>query len=74
MVGERKMSEENNGYVEDITFPPQSSLKLVSHGNVNKPETFYYTWEIKKYCDNLDEAFNLIVEMNKKMKEQFTVQ
>ena len=53
---------------EAVTMPPQSSLKLVSHGQGDK---LYYTWEIKKYCDNLDEAMIDVVTIDKKMKEKY---
>jgi len=51
-----------------VTIPPQSSIKLISHG---KDENTYYTWEIKVYCDNLDLAFDDIKRMDKKMKEAY---
>ena len=68
------MSEEkikNSKEAAAVVFPPQSSLKLVSHGNPSKPESFYYTWEIKRYCDNLDVAMVDVVDLDKKMKVKF---
>lgn len=50
--------------VEDIMFPPQSSIKLVKYAKG-------YGWEIKRYCDDLDIAFGDIVAMNDKMRKQF---
>ena len=57
------MSEKNNELV-DITIPPQSSIKLVKYAKG-------YGWEIKHYCDNLDVSFDVIVAMNKRLREEF---
>jgi hypothetical protein len=48
----------------DVTFPPQSSIKLVKYAKG-------YGWEVKRYCDDLDQAFDDIVAMNKKLKEEY---
>ena len=65
------MSEEKDKKDKEaigMVIPPQSSVKLISHG---KDENTYYTWEIKVYCDNLDLAFDDIKRMDKKMKEAY---
>ena len=68
------MSEEKTGkdvVSEAVVFPPQSSLKLVSHGKPDTP-AFYYTWEIKVYCDNLDFVEADVDVLNKKMLEKYS--
>ena len=52
-------------------FPPQSSLKLVSHGNPEKPESFYYTWEIKIYHDDMNEALELLRVFDEKLRKLY---
>ena len=58
------MSEEKENELVDITIPPQSSIKLVKYAKG-------YGWEIKFYSDNLDVGFDKIVEMNKRLREEF---
>lgn len=50
--------------VQDITFPPQSSIKLIKYSKG-------YGWEIKRYSDDLDAAFNEVVKMNEQMRKHF---
>lgn len=62
------MNEEKNNKKDkeavDVTFPPQSSIKLIKYSKG-------YGWEIKRYCDNLDLAFVDIVDMDKKLRHKF---
>lgn len=53
---------------EDVTFPPQSSVEVESHG---KEGQRYYTWKVKVYCDNLDFALSEVGRMHKLLKAQF---
>jgi len=52
----------------DTTFPPQSSVKLESHGKLGQR---YYTWEVKVYCDDLDKALDEVDRIHKKMASQY---
>jgi len=64
------MNEEKKDKKEvmEVVCPPQSSLKLVSHG---RDDGVYYTWEIKCYCDNLDSAFVELCCLDKKLKDKY---
>ena len=60
------MSKMDVSVGEAVSFPPQSSIKLESHG---KDEQRYYTWEIKIYCDDLDVCRDVLVKKNKEMMD-----
>ena len=66
----KEKEDEKKYLVEDITFPPQSSIELESHG---KEDQRYYTWKVKVYCDDLEKAFKQVCEMNEKLRKAFGV-
>ena len=62
------MNKEKKEMMEEITFPPQSSIKLEPHGKDNGR---YYTWEVKVYCDDLDKCFSEICRMDKLLRDKY---
>jgi len=57
--------------VEEIVFPPQSSIELESHGAGNERYPLYYTWKIKVYCDDLNAGLSQVELLDKQLKEKY---
>jgi len=57
------MNEKDKELV-DVTFPPQSSIKLVKYAKG-------YGWEIKVYCDDLDFNLGEVERIDKKLRDKY---
>ena len=64
------MSDKKNIEAGAVVFPPQCSVKLVSHGRPGS-DGFYYTWEVKVYDDDLDRAVQEVNIRNNQLKKDY---
>ena len=66
------MNEKNEKEIEAVNIVPQSSINLSRHLKKTKEaEEEYYTWDIKMYCDDLNQAMEQVNLANLSMKKRY---